>query len=240
MTAFAGIDPSMKLSSVSFFCPAYHDEKNLPRLIPAVASFLAGITDTYEIVILHDGSPDRTGAVADEMAAAHSNVRVIHHEANQGYGVTLGEGFRTAQYDYVMYTDGDAQFDVREFGPVLPLLETNDVLSGYALTKAASFGRKLQSFAYNALLFVLFGSRWRDANCSMKVYKRRVLDRIDIRSKSAFIDAEMLLRARRAGFSIAQFPVTHYPRLEGVAHGSKPLVIAGTIREMLMFRIGLL
>jgi glycosyltransferase involved in cell wall biosynthesis len=230
----------MKLSSVSFFCPAYHDEKNLPRLIPAVVAFLEGVTDTYEILVIHDGGPDRTGAVADELAAAHPRVRVIHHARNLGYGATLKEGFRTARHDYVMYTDGDAQFDVREFGPVLPLLDSHDVLSGYALTKAASFGRKVQSFAYNALLFVLFGSRWRDANCSMKVYKRRVLDRIDIRSTSAFIDAEMLLNARRAGFSIAQFQVTHYPRLEGVAHGSKPLVIAGTIWDMLKFRLGLL
>ena len=230
----------MKLSNISFFCPAYHDEKNLPRLIPQVVLFLQHITDKFEIIIIEDGSPDGTGLVADELALKYPHVRVIHHHKNLGYGATLRDGFRASRYDYIMYTDGDFQYDVREFEPYLTLFDTNDVISGYAITKSVSFSRKVQSFVYNLATFILFGVWYRDINCSMKIYKRKVLEAIEIKSLSAFIDGEMIIRARRAGFKIAQFPVHHLPRLEGTAHGSKPSVIANTIVDMVRFRLGLL
>src|SRR3989338_8767427 len=133
-----------KLSSVSFFCPAYHDERNLPVLIPRVSQFLSEVADTFEIIIVEDGSPDKTGEVADALAKKYMNVRVIHHTKNMGYGVALRDGYAAAKYDYVMYTDGDNQYDVREFLPYLHLLDTADVLSGYVTKKAVSLGRKVQ------------------------------------------------------------------------------------------------
>jgi len=230
----------MKLSSVSFFCPAYNDEKNLPRLIPGVVDFLQKITDKFEIIIIEDGSPDGTGRVADELAQQLPNIRVIHHSTNLGYGATIRDGFRYAKYDFVMYTDGDVQYDITEFEPYLILLQANDILSGYAITKAVSFMRMVQSLAYNTLIFILFDVWYKDANCSMKIYSRKVLENIEIKSTSAFIDAEMLIRARRAGFKIAQFPVHHLPRMAGIASGSNFGVVAGTIRDMILFRLGFL
>ena len=230
----------MKLSSVSFFCPAYNDEKNLPRLIPGVVDFLQKITDKFEIIIIEDGSPDGTGRVADELAQQLPNIRVIHHSTNLGYGATIRDGFRYAKYDFVMYTEGDVQYDITEFEPYLILLQANDILSGYAITKAVSFMRMVQSLAYNTLIFILFDVWYKDANCSMKIYSRKVLENIEIKSTSAFIDAEMLIRARRAGFKIAQFPVHHLPRMAGIASGSNFGVVAGTIRDMILFRLGFL
>lgn len=227
-----------KLSSVSFFCPAYHDEGNLPMLIPAVVAFLQTITDVFEVIIVEDGSPDGTGLVADELASRFPQVRVIHHPKNLGYGATLRDGFLSARHDYVMYTDGDMQYDVTEFLPRLSLLENNDIISGYAIAKNVSFRRRIQSFTYNLLLFLLFGAWYRDANCSMKIFKRKALDAINIRSVSAFIDAEMLIKAKRQGFRIGWFPVHHLPRMTGVASGSNFSVIADTIRDMVLFRLG--
>ena len=229
-----------KLSSVSFFCPAYNDEKNLPVLVPHVSDFLKEITDVYEIIIVHDGSPDRTGEVADQLAREYPNVRVIHHPKNMGYGAALRDGFLGARYDYVMYTDGDNQYDVREFLPYLHLLDTADVLSGYVTKKAVSFRRKVQSEVYNWLIRILFLVWCRDIDCAMKIYKRRVLDGISIRSSSAFIDAEMIIKAKKAGFKVAQFPVTHFPRTQGLASGSKMSVIVATVREMIKYRFGAL
>ncbi|MBU6142085.1 glycosyltransferase family 2 protein [Patescibacteria group bacterium] len=229
-----------KLKSVSFFCPAYHDEQNLPTLIPRVAEFLKEITDTFEIIIVEDGSPDRTGTVADELAKTVPHVRVIHHPKNLGYGATLHDGFKAARYDYVMYTDGDNQYDIREFKPALPLLNDHDILSGYVTEKAVTNGRKVQSAIYNFFIRALFGLRLRDVNCSMKIYKRKVIDPMQIKSASAFIDAEMLIRASRAGFSIAQFPVTHFHRSSGVASGSKWNVIVDTFVDMIKFRMNIL
>ena len=229
-----------KLSSVSFFCPAYHDEENLPRLIPAVVEFLRGVTDMFEIIIVEDGSPDKTGKVAEDLSRQFPNIRVILHSKNLGYGVALYDGFTAARYDYVMYTDGDMQYDVAEFLPYLSLLETHDIISGYAIAKNVSLRRRVQSFTYNLLLLLLFGTWYRDANCSMKIYKRYVLDAMKIQSKSAFIDGEMLIKATHAGFRIAWFPVHHLPRLSGVASGSNFFVVADTIRDMVLFRLGFL
>ncbi len=232
--------PFKKLSSVSFFCPAYNDEKNLPILVPHVSQFLKEITDTYEILIVHDGSPDKTGEVADSLAKEFSNVCVIHHAKNMGYGAALRDGFLGAKYDYVMYTDGDNQYDVREFLPYLHLLDTNDVLSGYVTKKAASLRRKIQSQVWNWLVRVLFFVWCRDIDCAMKIYKRAVLENISIKSSSCFIDAEMIIKAKKAHFKVAQFPVTHFPRTGGLASGSKMSVIVPTVIEMLKYRFGIL
>lgn len=229
-----------KLSSVSFFCPAYNDEKNLPVLIPYVAKLLSEIAGVYEIIIVHDGSPDKTGEVADRLAREIHNVRVIHHPKNLGYGATLRDGFLSARYDYVMYTDGDNQYDVREFLPYLYLLDTADVLSGYVTKKAFSFRRKVQSEVYNWLTSILFLVWFNDINCAMKIYKRKVLDNISIKSPSCFIDAEMIIKAKKARFKIVQFPVTHFYRTQGLASGSKLSVITATIKDMLKYRLGLL
>ncbi len=229
-----------KLSSVSFFCPAYNDEKNLPVLIPYVSKFLSEITDKFEIIIVHDGSPDKTGVVADGLAREFPNVRVIHHQKNFGYGAALRDGFLAAKYDYVMYTDGDNQYDVREFLPYLHLLEKADVLSGYVREKATSFYRKFQSFIYNSVVKVLFFVCCRDISCAMKIYKRKVLDSISIKSTSCFIDAEMIIKAKKKGFKVAQFLVTHLPRTQGLASGARPNVILATVRDMIKYKFGLL
>ena len=229
-----------KLSQVSFFCPAYFEEKNLPILIPKVISLLSKITDQFEIIIIEDGSPDKTGEVADNLSNQYPCIKVIHHHTNLGYGASLRDGFYNAKYEYIMYTDGDIQYDVNEFIPYIHLLSNADIISGYVTKKALTPLRKIQSVVFNLLVKILFFVNIKDINCSMKIYKRKVLDSISIKSTSAFIDAEMLIKAKRLGFSIAQFPVTHYPRNSGEASGAKFSVIISTIKDMIKFRLGLL
>ena len=231
---------SDRLSSVSFFCPAYHDEGNLPLLIPKVHKLLQEITDTFEIIIVEDGSPDKTAEVADQLAKQFSNVRVIHHEKNQGYGAALRDGFLNAQYDYIFYTDGDNQYDVNEFKPYFKHLKDYDILNGYAIKKAVTPRRLVQSIVFNALTNILFFSWFKDVNCSIKMYKSSVIKSMDIKCFSAFIDAEMLIKAKRLKFKIFDVPVTHYERKTGLASGSKFNVIWDTIKDMVRFRLGIL
>lgn len=230
----------IKLSSVSFFCPAYYDEKNLPKLIPRVVEFLSKVANQFELIIVNDGSPDGTGRIAEELSKKYRSIRVIHHPVNLGYGAALKTGFKSSRYQYIMYTDGDNQYDVSEFVPYLSLLNEYDVLSGYVTKKVVTLKRLFQSLAFNFLIKVLFFTNLKDINCSMKVYKRNVLDALNIQSNSAFIDAEMLIKAKRLGFKIKQFPVTHYPRVSGSASGSSLNVIYTTIRDLFSFRFGIL
>lgn len=218
--------------AISFFCPAYHDEKNLPILIPEVHAFLSDVCSTFEIIIIEDGSPDRTDKVANELARRYSNIRVIHHLHNLGYGAALQTGFRESRLTWVMYTDGDRQYDVNELRPYLDRLSSHDVLSGYAREKALTWMRRFQSEVYNRLIRTIFSLKIRDVNCSMKIYHRSVLESFQIQSTSSFIDAEMLIKAKKNGFTIFQFPVTHYPRISGRAGGSKPSVIIDTLKDI--------
>jgi glycosyltransferase involved in cell wall biosynthesis len=229
-----------RFSNISFFCPAYNEEKNLPVLIPKAHALLSSLTDTFEILIIENGSRDSTAAVADELAQKFPGVKALHYKKGLGYGGALIEGFKRARYDYVCYTDGDNQYNVDELKAGFDLMEHADVASGYVRAKAVSPYRKVQSSLFNALVVFFFFAHIRDINCSLKIYKREVLNAIEIKSRSAFIDAEMLLRAYRKGFIIAQFPVTHYERTSGNAIGSNPSVIWGTFVDMLKFRLGFL
>jgi len=229
-----------KLSSVSFFCPAYYDEKNIPLVVKDADKFLRKTAKKYEIIVINDGSPDKTGEIADKLAKKYKNMKVIHHKENKGYGGALKTGFMNAKYDYVMYTDGDNQYDVFEFNNLIPLLKNSDIVAGYVSKKAISKRRKLQSEIYNTLIFLLFGVYFKDINCSMKIFKRKVLENIEIKSKSAFIDAEMIIKAKRKGFKIMRKEVTHKPRIHGIAGGSKLSVILPTIKEMMKLRLRIL
>jgi glycosyltransferase involved in cell wall biosynthesis len=231
-----------KLSSVSFFCPAYNDEKNLPDLIPNVYNFLVENSEKFEIIIIDDGAPDKTGEVAESLAKKFPNTGVIHHSKNKGYTATLKEGFKTGKYDYIMYTDGDNQYNVSDFKPYLYLLEDNDVIAGYSIKKAVSNFRRFQSWIHNALISILFLTNFKDINCSMKIFKKEVLESMEINSSpyGAFIDAELILKAKKNGFKIAQFPVMHYERKNGIASGSKPKVVLNTIKDMIKLRLNLL
>ena len=196
----------------------------------------------FEIIIINDSSPDATGRVADDLARQYSEVYAVHHARNMGYTATLIDGYHRAKYEYVIYTDGDNQYDINDLEPHLNLLKSNDLIAGYAIQKAVSRGRLFQSWLHNYLIGVLFGVGFLDINCSMKVLHRSVLDEMDFKSSAqgAFIDAEIMLKATRNNKRIAQFPVVHYERKSGIASGSKPSLILYTIWDMVKLRLNLL
>jgi len=229
-----------KLSSASIFFPAYYDEQNIHFVVKDADELLKNISKKYEIIIINDGSPDNTGKVAENLKTIYPNLKVIHHNENKGYGATLKTGFLNSQFDYVLYSDGDNQYNIREFTRFLPFLENSDVVAGYVIEKALSNKRKLQSIIFNNLIWILFFIKFKDINCSMKVFKSKVLDSIEIKSDSAFIDAEIIIKLKNKGFPISQVNVTHKPRLKGVAGGSKLNVIIPTVIDMIKLKFGIL
>jgi glycosyltransferase involved in cell wall biosynthesis len=200
---------------VSFFFPACNEEETVEPLTRKADEVLARIAGDYEIIIVDDGSTDRTGEIADRLAAEMPHVRVVHHERNSGYGLALRAGFAAARKDLVFYTDGDMQFDVSELPILLAKIRDADIVSGYKLKRADDASRKLVSFVYNTILRVFFGLRIPDVNCGFKLYRREVFDAIALRSTRGLIDAEVLLKAQAAGFTIVTAGVHHYPRTHG-------------------------
>jgi glycosyltransferase involved in cell wall biosynthesis len=223
---------------ISFFCPAYNDEKNIARTVEGVVSALEDCAQEFEVVVVEDGSPDATDVEADKLAQRLPQVRVVHHEKNRGYGGALRSGFASAdQFDTVTYTDGDGQYDFREFRNLLALYDGANVVSGYRLNRADSLKRRVQTLVFGSLVRILFGLKVRDVNCSMKIYPRKMLDRISIESDSAFIDAEVLIKLSRLGVPIVQTGVHHLPRLHGKASGARLSVVTATVRDMLRLAV---
>jgi glycosyltransferase involved in cell wall biosynthesis len=218
------------------FFPAYYDEKNIGKVTEGVLRAVREMgIERYEIIIVEDGSPDRTGEVADELAAAHPNVRVIHHPKNLGYGAALRTGFTNATLDWVFYTDGDNQFDLQELKKFVALTPYTDIVSGFRINKQYSPWRKFTSWTYNQVLRILFDIRDRDVDCAFKIYRRDLFDKIVIESKDAFIDAEIAIKARLLNYSSTEVGVTHLPRVDGVSTGARPSVIFRTIGEILNY-----
>jgi len=223
--------------TLSIFFPAYYDEKNIGKVVASALKVLEELKlKDYEITIIEDGSPDRTAEVADELARRHPKVNVIHHEKNMGYGATLRDGFMNAKMDYVFYTDGDNQFDLEELKKFVALVPYTDIVVGYRKKKQYSTYRKVTSLVYNFVLRYLFDIDYVDVDCAFKLIKTDLFRKINIESVDAFIDAEILLKARLLGYTSTEVGVKHLPRVDGISTGARPSVIFRTIKEIAEYR----
>jgi glycosyltransferase involved in cell wall biosynthesis len=154
--------------------------------------------------------------VLDELARTRPHVRVVHHEANRGYGGALRTGFASAGKDLIFYTDGDGQYDVRELSALRPLLtDAVDIVNGYKIKRADEGRRRVIGAFYNRLAHLLFGLPIRDVDCDFRLLRRSAVERVDLASSSGSICVEMVYKLHRAGCSFAEAPVHHYPRRHG-------------------------
>ena len=223
--------------SLSVFFPAYYDEKNIGKVVDAAVIVLEELKlKDYEVIIIEDGSPDKTGEVADALAEKYPKVRVIHHKKNMGYGATLKDGFLSARLDYVFYTDGDNQFDLNELKKFVALIPYSDIVVGYRKKKQYSTYRKFTSLCYNYLLKLLFDIHYWDIDCAFKLFKTDLFRKIKINSIDAFIDAEIMLKAKLLDYSVTEIGVLHLPRVDGISTGARPSVIIRTIKEVFEYR----
>lgn len=219
--------------TLSVFFPAYYDENNIDKVVIKAIEVLEDLNlKDYEVIIIEDGSPDRTGEVADELAKKYSKVRVIHHKKNMGYGATLKDGFVNAKMDYVFYSDGDNQFNLEELKKFVALIPYTDIISGFRIRKQYSNYRKFTSFIYNLILRLLFNIDDRDVDCAFKLFPTKLFKQIEIESKDAFIDAEIMIKARLLNYSVTEIGVEHLPRKDGISTGARPSVIFRTIIEI--------
>jgi glycosyltransferase involved in cell wall biosynthesis len=170
----------------------------------------------YEIIIVDDGSTDGTSQIADELAEHSSRVKVVHHGVNRGYGAALGSGLRAAANALVFYTDADNQFDVDELRLFVPELEGVDMVLGYRVRRQDPWPRLVVARVYNWMIRILFGLRVRDIDCSFKLARRAVLEGIEVKSLTGLGDAEILIKALKAGASMKELPVNHFRRMRDV------------------------
>jgi glycosyltransferase involved in cell wall biosynthesis len=223
--------------SVSVFFPTFNEEENIEQSVRRAREALETAGVDYEVIVVNDASTDRTAEIADRLAAEDRHVRVVHLPRNLKLGGALKAGFAASRMELVFYTDADLPIDFADMTAALPLVADGgvEVVTGYRLNRDETLRRKVYSRAYNWLVNFLFGFRFRDINFSFKLFRREVIEQIDLRSNGSFIDAEILVEARKAGFSIEEVGVRYYPRVAGVSTLASPGVIVKILVELIAY-----
>jgi len=228
-----------RLEGLSFFFPALNEEDNVAPIVEEALTVLPRFADDIEITVVDDGSNDRTGAIADELARKDPRVRVIHHASRRGYGGAVRSGMVAATKSWIFFTDGDRQFALEDLGRLVEAADGADAVVGYRIKRADPTRRLFVAWVYNRLIRLLFGGGWRDVDCAFKLFRRDVFARVPldrVRSNGAFFSPELLITLRRAGVRVRQVGVRHFPRTAHEPKGASPRVILRAIRDLVRLR----
>lgn len=212
--------------------PCYNERDYLPLTLAKASAELCLITDDYELIIVDDGSTDGSGAIARELAKHDPKIRVISHERNRGLGYALRTGFGAARNFVIVYTDMDMPFDLAKLREILPLMREYDFVHGKRTGHRESGMRELLGVSYNWLVRVVFGIQVDDVNFALKVFRRDLLNEIELRSEGSFIDAELYLAVNRLGKKVRSVEVQYVPRRFGQSSLANFRNIAGILREL--------
>jgi glycosyltransferase involved in cell wall biosynthesis len=222
--------------SLSFVLPAFNEAPNIAESVRRCVEVGDSLGLDLEVIVVDDGSRDDTRAVVELLSHGEPRVRPLHHARNRGYGAALKTGLFAASKDLVFFTDADLQFDVRELGTLLSWSDQYDIVAGYRAPRRDGWVRRFNGWAWSRLVDAMFNTGVRDVDCAFKLLDRRIFERVPVYSIGAFVNTEILVRARAAGFSLLEVPVTHAPRTAGTATGAHPAVIARALHELWLLR----
>lgn len=229
------------MPSLSICMPAYNEEDNIAAMVADVLTTMRPRFHDFEIVVTNDGSSDRTGQVLEELARQHPELKPVHHEVNQGYGAAVYTALSHASKELIFFTDSDRQFKLEEIDRLLAKMGEADMIVGYRAPRRDPFLRVLFGWGWSALVTLLFGYTARDIDCAFKLFPRSLFQEVGptVRSRGATFSAEFLVRTKRAGYKIAEVPVSHLPRQAGSPTGARWDVISRAFRELWRFRLQL-
>ena len=223
----------MARPSISVFFPCYNDAETIGQLVLDAEAALRPLTDDYQIVVVNDGSTDRSAEVLRELQARVGRLEVVTHPANRGYGGALRSGFSASTKELVFYTDGDGQYDVKEM-PLLVMLLSPDVdfVNGVKMTRQDPGYRVFAGNLHKFFTRWLFWLPVTDVDCDFRLVRRTILDRIRLTSNSGSICSELVKKAERAGATFREVSVHHYARRSGGSQFFRPGRILRTYADL--------
>jgi len=225
-----------KPTSISVIFPAYNEELNIEKAINSARDAMGKFFETVEIIVVNDGSADRTGEILDHAAKESKDVRVIHHAQNSGYGAALRTGLYAAKNDLVFFSDSDLQFDLEEIRHLLEWIDHYEIVAGYRVRRADPFVRRFNAWGWRTVVRMVLGLNVRDIDCAFKLFRREVFQVVKLASVGAMVNTELLTRAQQEGLRIKEVPVSHFPRQAGKQTGANLQVILKAFRELLVMR----
>lgn len=218
---------------ISLVLPAHNEEPNIRAVVEEASRVLPTAFSDYEVIVVNDGSKDRTLEIAEQLASENPRVRVVNHPVNRGYGATLTSGFHAAAGDFIMFMDSDRQFDINDIYLLTPHVPTHDIVAGYRIKRSDPAHRILNAKIFGLAVRTLFDIQLRDIDCAFKIMRSEVLKGINLESPGALINTEILAKAKVQGRTIRQVGVNHYPRLEGEQSGASLKVVLRAFTEIL-------
>lgn len=227
------------MQSLSFVIPAYNEEPNVAESIRRVSGVCQPLNLDYEIILVNDGSRDRTGEIAKSLIGEIPNLRVVENNPNRGYGGALKAGFYAAQKEWIAFYPSDNQFDVNQLHALMEQAGKADIVTGYRANDADPFMRRVNRWGWNGLVRILFGYMTRDIDCGFKLFRREILKHVTLNSDGAMVDTELLAGAKARGYTIVEVPLRHLPRTAGSPTGANYKVILRAFRDLIRFRLRL-
>lgn len=226
-----------KLPELSIFFPFWNEGKNIEYVVKSAVKTAEKVADRWEIVIIDDGSSDNTHVLAEKLASENKNLKVVKHSFNRGYGAALKSGFLHTKYKYIVFTDGDRQFDFSQIDKFIEKIETCDMVIGFRKQRKDNLVRH---FLMNLLKIwdsILFGIYFKDIDCGFKMFKKEAIDKISpLRSEGAMITTEILAKAKKKKLNICEVEVVHYARKYGDQSGANvPVVIRAVLESLILW-----
>jgi glycosyltransferase involved in cell wall biosynthesis len=223
----------MTRPTVSAVFPCYNDATTIGTLVDDVHTALEPLTGALEVIVVDDGSADRSGEVLDALQSDRPWLHVVTHDRNRGYGAALISGFAAARHEWIFYTDGDGQYDAAEAASLLPLATDQiDVVQGYKIGRADSWYRKVIGRTYHHVVKLLFGLPGRDTDCDFRLFRRRLVVDTPLTSTSGVVCVEMMRSFDRSGARFVEVPVHHYARRTGRSEFFRVASIARSARQL--------
>ena len=213
--------------------PLYKDSRTVKKMIIKSLKVLKTLAERYEIVIVDDGCPEKSGLLAKNFSKNIKKVKVIFHKQNLGYGSAIKTGLKNCKYQWIFQTDGDAEYDVNDLKKLIKLTNRSDLIITYRFKKKYRTSRIIISWIYNAILRVLFLTNFKDISTGSRLIKKKMLKKIKLKSKSPFIGAELAIKSKYLGLKVSEVGIHTYPRTFGAGSTVSFKNILLTIEEML-------
>lgn len=220
------------MPSVSVCFPAYNEQATIESVLTEAHELLHASQLDYEILVCNDGSVDRTGRIIEQVASRLPNVRALNNPRNMGIHATFERLYREASKDFVFLNSTDRQWDTSLLFQMLPLTSSFDIVIAARKNKHYGAIRRFVSWAFNLLPAILFRVETHDAG-AVKLVRREIIERFALVSRSPFSEAERLIRAARAGYRIASYPVSVSSRATGRARGASPSAVMQAVIDVM-------
>ncbi len=222
---------------LSVVLPCYNEEANIRATVEEVLSWCGSQPFRSEVIVVDDGSTDRTPVILGELDAVHASVRVVRHRENQGYGCAVRSGCDAATGAWIAFMDSDGQFHINDLSLLLPHMESFAFVAGRRRRRADPLPRVLYGKILAFFNLVVFGMWIRDVNCGLKVFRGDIWQTIrPEHGIEKLFNAEMFLRLRRAGIPWKQIAVPHHPRRGGMPTGASGRAIQRMMKEVAALR----